>query len=386
MKIALAHKRLDLAGGTERDFYRTAEGLRDLGHEVHLFCSEFGVPPPEGTLAHRVPILALGRTARLLSFAFFGPKVILRFRCDVVISFGRMIRQDILRSGGGSHRVFLQKMQQGEGILRRLWHRYSVYHRSVLAIERMQFHSGSYKKILAVSREVKREIVSAYDVPEEKIAVIYNGVDAELFHPRNRARARQKIKRQWGIPLEAPVVLFVGSGFQRKGLDWLLNSWASPRLAGIYLLVVGEDAQRSRYSSWAEKQAKERIVFAGRQDEVENYYGAADLLVLPALQEAFGNVVLESLASGLPVVVSRAVGAAELLTGELKEGILTCPEDPSEIEIKILGMLDHGRWPFVSEKARSLGEKYSWKNHFSELERCLVEVAGQERRGSFGSS
>lgn len=386
MKIALAHKRLDLAGGTERDFYRTAEGLRDLGHEVHLFCSEFGVSPPEGTLAHRVPILALGRTARLLSFAFFAPKVILRFKCDVVISFGRMIRQDILRSGGGSHRVFLQKMRQGEGILRRLWHRYSVYHRSVLAIERMQFHPGSYKKILAVSREVKQEIVSAYDVPEEKVAVIYNGVDAELFHPRNRERARQNIKRQWGIPLKAPVVLFVGSGFQRKGLDRLLNSWASPRLAGIYLLVVGEDAQRSRYSSWAEKQAKERIVFAGRQDEVENYYGAADLLALPALQEAFGNVVLEALASGLPVVVSRTVGAAEVLTGELKEGILTRPEDPSEIEIKILGMLDRGRWPFMSEKARSLGERYSWKNHFFELESCLTEVAGQERRGSFGSS
>lgn len=382
MKIALAHKRLDLAGGTERDFYRTAEGLRDLGHEVHLFCSEFEVRPPDGTHAHKVPFLALGRTARLLSFAFLGPRVIFPHKCDVVMSFGRMVQQDILRSGGGSHRVFLQKMRQGEGILRRFWHRVSVYHQCVLGIERMQYASRGYKKIIAVSREVEREIVTTYGVPEEKVAVIYNGVDSERFHPRNRERWRDGIRKRWGIPVEARLVLFVGSGFQRKGLDRLIRAWESPRLAGIHLLVAGEDAQRSRYLSWAERQADKRIVFAGRQEEIEKYYGAADLLALPALQEAFGNVVLEALASGLPVLVSRTVGAAEILAGELEQGILTRPDDPAEIEDRILAMLDSSRWRSLSERARGLGERYSWKNHFRELEGCLAQVAGQERRGT----
>ena len=383
MKIALAHKRLDLAGGTERDFYRTAEALRDLGHEVHLFCCEFGVSPPEGTQAHKVPFLALGRTARLLSFAFLCPKVILPHMCDVVVGFGRMVQQDILRSGGGSHRVFLQKMGHGEGVWRRLWHRFSIYHRSVLAIEKVQYSPGSYKKILAVSYEVKREIMTTYPVPEERIVVIYNGVDHERFHPHTRHKERERIRRQWGIPPEVPLVLFVGSGFQRKGLDRLLRVWGSPRLAGVYLLVVGEDAQRSRYSSWAERQAKGRIVFAGRREDVENYYGAADLLALPALQEAFGNVVLEALASGLPVLVTRTVGAAEVLTGELEQGMLSCPDDPSEMEAKILSILDRARWPVMSEQARRLGERYSWQNHFRKLESYLLEVAEQDRRGAF---
>jgi UDP-glucose:(heptosyl)LPS alpha-1,3-glucosyltransferase len=383
MKIALAHKRLDLAGGTERDFYRTAEGLRDLGHEVHLFCGEFGVPPPKGTQAHQVPVLGLGRTARLWSFAFIGPKVIPRHMCDVVVSFGRMVQQDILRSGGGSHLVFLQKMKQGEGFARRVWHRMSIYHRSVLAIERVQYRPHGYKKILAVSNEVKREIMTTYQVPEKKIVVIYNGVDHERFHPRRRDEARDKIRKQWSIPQQAPLVLFVGSGFQRKGLDQLLRAWNLPRLAGIYLLVVGEDAQRSRYVSWAERQAKGRVVFAGRQKEIEDYYGAADLLALPAFQEAFGNVVLEALASGLPVLVSRAAGAAEILTGELKKGILVAPDDLSEIEAKVLWMLDPARWPLLSEQARRLGEGYSWENHFRKLEKYLLEVAEQSHRGIF---
>ena len=379
MKIALAHKQLDLAGGTERDFYLTAQGLRDMGHEVHLFCGEFAVSPPQGTHAHRVPVLPLGRTARLWSFACLAPRAIRPHRCDVVVSFGRMIQQDILRSGGGSHRVFLKKMEQGEGIWRRLWHRFSIYHRSVLAIEQMQYRPGHYKKILAVSREVRRELMVTCRVPEERIAVIYNGVDQERFHPRNREKARGRIRAKWAIPADAPLVLFVGSGFQRKGLDRLLRIWGSPRLRDIYLLVVGEDAQRRRYLSWAGREGQGRVLFAGRQESVEDFYAAADLLALPAFQEAFGNVVLEALASGLPVLVTRAVGAAEVLTGELAQGILENPDDPSELETKILGVLDRGRWLLISQQARSLGERYSWENHFRELESYLKAVVERDR-------
>lgn len=382
MKIALTHKRLDVAGGTEKDFYRTAEGLRDLGHEVHLFCSEFGVSPPPGTRAHKIPVLGLGRTARLLSFAFLAPRVISPDRWDAVVSFGRIVQQDVLRSGGGSHLVFLKKMQAGERWHRRLWHRLSPYHRSVLAIERLQYRPGSSRRIVAVSQEVKREIVSTYGVPGEKVTVLYNGVDHERFHPRIRERARDRIRGRWGVPEDSPLALFVGSGFQRKGVDRLMRAWRSAGLRRVYLLVVGEDAQRARYAAWAEREAPGRIIFTGRQGEVEDYYGAADLLVLPALQEAFGNVVLEALASGLPVLLTRAVGAAELLTGELTEGIVARPDDPAELESKILSLLDRSRWPRASEQARRLGEKYSWQNHFRELEQLLAQVAEQKRRGA----
>jgi len=374
VKIALAHKRLDLRGGTERDFYRTAEGLRDLGHEVHLFCAEFEIPAPTGTFAHRVPVVALGRTARLLSFAILAPRVILPHRCDVVIGFGRMVRQDVVRSEGGSHRVFLEKMKRGEGMGRRLWHRLSLYHRSVLAVERWQFRPGNYKKIFAISEEVKRELTTTYAVPQEKIAVIRSGVDHERFHPDRRSHGRERIRKEWGIPAAVPVALFVGNGFQRKGIDRLLRAWESPDLAEIYLLIVGEDAGRSRYIAWAKRAAPGRIVFAGRQTAVEDYYAAADLLVLPALQEAFGNVVLEALASGLPVVTSRTVGAAELLTGDLEQGIVADPDNKRQFAQRILKMLDQDRWSDWSRAARETAERHSWERYFQELQRHLVAI------------
>ena len=379
MKIALAHKRLDRKGGTERDFYLTAEGLRNLGHEVHLFCGEFAVPVPEGVRTHKVPSVPLGRTARLLSFAFLAPRAISRHRWDVVVSFGRMVRQDVLRSGGGTHRAFLRKMEQSGRAHRRLWHRLSLYHRSVLAVERLQYGANGHKKILAVSEEVKREIVSHYRVPEERISVIYNGVDHERFHPRHRDRARAKVRAEWGIPAQAPLVLFVGSGFERKGLDCLLKVWKSPRLKEVCLLVVGEDAQRARYASWAARESGARIRFTGRQEAVEEFYGAADILALPARQEAFGNVVLEALASGLPVLVSKIAGAAEVLADGLEGGILERPDDPAEIETKLLRLLEPGHWPRFSERARRLGERYSWTNHFRALESYLQTVASENR-------
>jgi UDP-glucose:(heptosyl)LPS alpha-1,3-glucosyltransferase len=384
MRVALAHKRLDLNGGTERDLYRTAEGLDELGHEVHLFCCEYGVAAPPRTFSHRVPFLPLGRTARLWSFAVLAPRIIERFHCDIVIGFGRMLYQDILRSGGGSHRVFLQKMQRENGVARALWHRISPYHRSVLAIEKRQCSAGNFKRILCVSKEVEREFVMTYSVAPDNISVIYNGVDEKRFHPSSRANARERIRKQWGIPMDAPVVLFVGSGFRRKGLDRLLKIWGGACLRGTYLLVVGEDAQRNRYRSWSEREAKGRVLFTGRQREIENYYGAADLVALPAVQEAFGNVVLEALASGLPVVVSGAVGAGEILKGELAYGVVDRGDDPRELEAALLKMLELSRLPHVAAEARKLGEVYSWENHFRTLEKHLVEIVGQNRHGANG--
>jgi UDP-glucose:(heptosyl)LPS alpha-1,3-glucosyltransferase len=123
-----------------------------------------------------------------------------------------------------------------------------------------------------------------------------------------------------------------------------------------YLVVVGDDAQRARYEALDTERAKGKIIFVGRRDDVESFYGAADLLALPAVQEAFGNVVLEALAAGLPVVVSETVGASEILKGRPAEGIVAHPEDRKELAAKLVAMLDRGRNADFSLEARKLAE------------------------------
>src|SRR5262245_13194114 len=375
MKIALVHKRLDLMGGTERDLFRTAQGLRALGHDIHLFCSEFGVEPPSGVFAHRVPVLPLGRTMRLWSFAWRAPKSIKRIGCDVIMSFGRLMHQDILRSGGGTHRGFLKRMGREGGRRRRLWQSLSVYHRSLLVIEARQLQSCGSAKIIAVSKEVKDDIVRHYAVPPEKIIVVYNGVDLRRFHPARRLESNQSMRNRWNIPLDSPLVLFVGSGFRRKGLDRLFSVWQSPRLRDVYLLVVGDDARLNRYETLANSIAPGRIVFAGRQGDVVNYYAAADVVAITSLQEAFGNVVLEALASGLPVLFSRDVGATDILGGLLTQSIVERPEDSCEVEEKLLLLLAAAHYPVWRHEARRIGESFSWENHFKQIESVLHQAS-----------
>jgi UDP-glucose:(heptosyl)LPS alpha-1,3-glucosyltransferase len=374
LKIALVHKRLDLNGGTERDLYQTAEGLRDLGHQVHLFCSEYGVAAPRGTIGHTVPVVRMGRTLRLWSFALVAPRIIKNHRCDLVVSFGRLLSQDILRSGGGTHRGFLLRMGQQGGVWRRLWQRLSLYHQSLLRIERKQFSDGHFKKVIAVSDEVKCDIESNYQVKLDKIEVIYNGVDQQRFHPSRRARVGDTLRARWKVPHQAPLVLFVGSGFARKGLDRLIAIWHRPLLSQTYLMVAGDDGRMGHYQNWANSVAGDRILFVGRQDDIENYYAMADLVALPALQEAFGNVVLESLSSGVPVVVSREVGAGALLTGCLRQGVVEDAGDATQLEARLSSMLEQCVKPEFRIAARQLGEQYSWNSHLHRLEAVLNEV------------
>jgi UDP-glucose:(heptosyl)LPS alpha-1,3-glucosyltransferase len=214
-----------------------------------------------------------------------------------------------------------------------------------------------------------------YQVPEHCFAVLYNGVDGNRFHPNRRDQARASVRERWRIPADAPVVLFVGNGFRRKGLDRLLSLWNSARLKDTWLVVVGDDARIARYKVWGDRVGQGRVIFTGRQSDVENYYAAADVLALPAVQEAFGNVVLEALSSGLPVLVSREVGAVEVLSGALLEGIIDRPDDPTEVENRLLALLKRKDDPEFKKTASLIGAEFSWPNHFQRLETILTRIA-----------
>ncbi len=294
-----------------------------------------------------------------------------RYQCDVVVSFTRLVKQDIFRSGGGPHLAFIEKMMRNSGILRRFWYRLSLYHRCVLAIERRQLSSEGCRKVITVSQQGKQEMLEYYQLPEEKLVVIYNGVDHLRFHPSRRFNEGKRIRKELGIPDDHAVVLFVGTGFRRKGLDRVLRLWSDGGLAGIDLLVVGDDAKLTHYRNrWDQKE----IFFVGLRSNVEDYYAAADLLVLPSIQEAFGNVVLEALASGLPIITIPGVGVTAEIEGDLRMGILVNPDDPEELKKKILWLLDRNRWENLSRTARKFAEKYSWERYFTELEKQIFEV------------
>ena len=193
MRIAFMHRRLT-GGGTEADLRRMAGGLAARGHEVHVFVARRDASLPAVTV-HHVPTLRAGRLARLVSFAALAPRAVERERWDVVIGFGRTLRQDVVRVGGGTHRSYLRRMEADglRGAAR------GPYHRAILAIERRAFAPRGHRRVLAVSERAAAEVAADYGVPRASIAVVYNGVDFARFHPAHRATLGGATRRALGV-------------------------------------------------------------------------------------------------------------------------------------------------------------------------------------------
>lgn len=372
MRLAFVYRRLASEGGTEGDLYRTSEVLAARGHDVHLFCADLRTRAPAGVCLHRVPSLRAGRLARLLSFAWAAPRVVARAGpWDVVVGFGRTPRQDLVRCGGGTHREYLATMQAfgARGRVR------GLYHRTVLGIEAMQYRPGNFRRVLAVSERVRDEVVSGYGVAAERVHVVYNGVDLGRFDPALERERRPALRRRLGVPEGAKVVLAVGSGFRRKNVDGLLRLWAEGPPGDAWLVVVGGDERLGAYRRAAAAPGlRGRVLFVGPQTAVEEFYAGVDAVVVASLQEAFGNVVLEALAAGKPVVTSRAVGAAELLSGPLRELVVDRPDDLGGFRDRLTLALGRHAGE-LARLARRTGEGRPWSAHFDGLERILEETA-----------
>src|SRR5207247_1210909 len=253
------------------------------------------------------PVVRAGRLVRLLSFAALAPRLVARERWDAVVGFGRTPRQDMVRVGGGTHRSYLARMEAAG--LRRRWR--GPYHRAVLRLETRAFAPGAYRRVLAVSARVRDEVAADYRVPRERIRVLYNGVDLERFHPARRATLGPAARRALGLADGERVCAAIGSGFARKGFDLLLRLWREAPPRDTALVLVGDDERLASYRRQAEALGR-RVRVTGPRPDVEAVLAAADVTCLPSRQEAFGNVVLEACAAGVPVVPTRRAGPGPL--------------------------------------------------------------------------
>lgn len=256
-----------------------------------------------------------GRLSRDRSFARAVQAVLATERFDLVQSHERIPGCDIFRAGDGVHAAWLAQRQRQQGLWGRLTTQASLWHRYTLQAEREMFHDPRLRAVICISELVRQDILRHYDVAPEKLQVIYNGVDLERFHPRLAAEHRTATRARLGIPEEVPVLVYVGSGFERKGVAPLLQALARMACRETRLLVVGKEKRLAAYQQQASRLGLEkRVVFTGGVDDVRPLYAAADAYVLPTLYEPLSNAVLEALACGLPCVVSTQCGAAELVT------------------------------------------------------------------------
>lgn len=335
MKIAIVRQRYNPFGGAERFVERALATLAAQGAEVTLITRDWAGAPAAGfrqvTCNPPYSRLLGGRAARDQSFARAVQAEIATGRYDLVQAHERIPGCAIFRAGDGVHAAWLAHRARALSPLQRLVQRYSPFHRAVLAAERALFAHPALKAVICNSQLVADEIAAFYRVDRSKLHILYNGIDTDDFHPRLAARYRTPTRAAARIPETAPLLLFVGSGFARKGVPQLLNAFAALPRPEAHLVIVGADRQLATLGARARTLGlADRVHFTGPLSDVRPWLGAADAFVLPTLYDPCPNAALEALAAGLPTLTTPTCGAREWIV-DGTNGTLADPLDPAAL-------------------------------------------------------
>lgn len=230
------------------------------------------------------------------------------------------------------------------------------------------------KSIIAVSEKVAKELVSI-GVPRQKIRVIVNGVDLQEFTPGVTSRSLL------GLPENVNLALFAGDiRISRKNLDTVLH--ALVKVPELHLAVVG-GTQDSPYPAMAKAlNISERVHFLGYRHDMPQIQRASDLFVFPSRYEPFGLVVIEAMASGLPVITATTTGAADLLNPD--SGIVLEDCDDVEALAHALQLLDSDRSlrQQMGKVARTIAEQHSWSTMAQTYLNIFEELITHEKYSS----
>ena len=311
-RIALVHPHFRADGGAERAALITLQALESK--DVQAWVISRSWQDADNSVHHiQCNPFYVGRLWREWGFARAASRISRLGNFDLVQSQIRFRGCDIYRAGGGVHAEWLRQRDRISSWWRRFLTRISPFHIYKLKTENDLYDDAGLRAVICNSQMVKDEIHSRFGLDKNKIHVIYNAVDSTYFTPDLIATYRNDVRRELGIHPQQTLFLFVGSGFERKGLSQAIKCLS--RLSEpASLLVVGQDKHYPRYQSLAKSLGLEnQVMFLGIHKDVRPYYAAADVFILPTLYDAFANTVLEAMASGLPVITSLKCGAIDII-------------------------------------------------------------------------
>lgn len=351
---------------------RTAFSLaRELSRENELTVMASGRRAGAAGRFRRVPFRQTGK-----NWSYYLPfPLIWNFFLAGWLCFINRNRYDIIHVFNGlvwskKALITLQMCQRGAitfSARRSGWERLkkkSPKHLVILILEWLIYRWELFRKLVVCSEFEKREIINFYRTDPGKIAVLYNGID-EIKVPDSSAR--RVARTALGYSGDDNVCLFVGYDLKRKGLEFAIRaiSFLPPQYR--LLIVGGEDSSGDYIKMLTKERLLNRVRFAGPQRDLSQSYRAADILVFPTLYEPFGTVVVEAMGHGLPVVVSRTAGAAELITDSEEGFLIDNPRDPREIAGLTDRIITHDLGPAMGRAGRETARTCTWEKKAREM-------------------
>jgi glycosyltransferase involved in cell wall biosynthesis len=252
--------------------------------------------------------------------------------------------------------------------------------------KRVQRYACRFADCVLVNAEAVRNWLVSDGYDESKIVVIRNGVDLTRF---NEPADPEGVRRELGLPAGVPLVAVVSRLARLKGLEQLIEAVAilKSRNQAARFLIVGETAPAERpYLDELKRLAiarrvADRVVFTGLRSDVPALLAAADVSVMPSLNEALSNVVLESMAAGAPTVATRVGGTPEALF-DGQNGLLVPPDDARSLADAIARLLDDRALAARLGRAARLfiEQHFSVQRMVSATEQLYLELLARRRR------
>lgn len=321
-------------------------------HDVHVFTNTVDDPDTAGLTFHHIPAWRPNALASILSFVVPGTLGV-RGRFDVIHAQGLCgLRHTVATAHFCQAAWYAALERQGQ----RLSWRQHATRGLVSGLERRALCQPQTRRVIAVS-ELVRANVAEYYGRTAGVEVVYHGTDVDRFHPDNRNRFRTEVRSTLGIPDDRFVALYVGD--VKKGAAAAVRAVA--KTPGVWLVVVsGSDTTDVRRAA-AEGNVTDRVIFHPHSKRIETFFAAADVFVFPTVYDPFGLVITEAMASGVPVVTSRAAGAAELITPGVDGFVTDQPWDADAIAAHLAALRDSPPLcESVSLAARRRVEPLTW--------------------------
>lgn len=375
VRVAMSSFRFDYEGGIEGASYELAQRLSDRV-EMTLVSTEV-TPAPEPPLtwlpvvARRAPGFAIPVT-----YSAAATRALRGHSFDIVHNQGGCAsrRQDVI-TAHSCHRAWWDMKLHNNEVLRALA---NPFHHAVLHVEQRNYRPDRFRRAIAVSPTVGRELTRFYGVDPDRITVIPNAVDVARFHPADAAARRARIRAAHGFADDDVVLLFVGKEFRRKGLKLVLDalSLLPPQAK---LLVVGGDDPAPFVAHARRLGIADRVVFAGHSSHVEDEFQAGDVFVFPTAYEPFGLVLLEAAASGLPVVTTN-LGVAEEFIAPHENGAII-ERDGASIAAALEPLVDdRDARRRMGARARRDAEGYTSWQTVADRTLAVYEQVAEEKR------
>lgn len=217
--------------------------------------------------------------------------------------------------------------------------------------------------VLCLSRYIRQIVERHYQLPPDRLPMLFNAVDLDRFTPGGKSDVRAR----FGIDSDKIVGLHLANDFERKGLREAIAAMARVHDDRLVLLVAGRQNPRP-YAALAKAVGVKNIIFAGQAADSVSFHRAADFFVLPTRHDPCSLVVLEALAMGLPVISTRFNGACEIMTDGQHGFVLDDPADLVTIADSMRALLDRQRRAAMSAACLALRPQLAYGRHLDELE------------------